>query len=122
MEEAGSNFRLMASHVKSLVEQKKELNKLKLADSASTIVGNTALYATLGIVGGFALLLFSFALGYGLGSLLNNYFLGFLIITMVYVLTGLIVWMNREKVFKLPMLNAFISRFFNKEEKDHGKV
>jgi hypothetical protein len=122
MEEAGSNFRLMSSHVKSYIEQKTELNKLKLADTASTIVGNTALYAALAFVGAFALLLFSFALAYGLGAMMNNYFLGFLLVTLLYVIIGMVVWFNKEKVFKLPMLNAFVGKLFNKEERDHGKI
>lgn len=122
MEEHGMKCKLIPRHFKNYIENKKELEKLKIADKTSSAISSTALYATLAIVGVFALLLLSFALAYGLGALLNNYFLGFLIVALAYASTGTALWYNKGKAFKLPILNALIQKMYNKEGLDHGAV
>jgi hypothetical protein len=117
-------FRKMKNIVeeaKSYIETKKDLVKMKAADAVSESAGNAVAYITLAVVGLITLLFFSVSLALGLGWALGNNFWGFLIVTVIYVGTGAGIWFNKEKMFRLPILNALLKSFFNKGEVDHGR-
>ena len=56
----------------------------------------------------FFLVLFSFAIAFGLGSLLDSLFLGFLIVAFFYVLLGVVVWLVKDRLIKTFLLKVFI--------------
>ena len=56
----------------------------------------------------FFLVLFSFAVAFGLGSLLDSMFLGFLIVAFFYVLLGVLVWLVKDRLIKTFLLKVVI--------------
>ena len=57
----------------------------------------------------FFLVLFSFAVAFGLGSLLDSMFLGFLLVAFFYVLLGVLVWILKDRLIKTFLLKVFIN-------------
>ena len=55
-----------------------------------------------------------------LGQWLNNYWLGFLLVAGLYFLAGLIVWAAKERLIRIPVINAIIRQLFknDNDEKD----
>ena len=63
------------------------------------------------LIGLFIAIFFSFTAAYGLAILLDNTFLGFLIVTLFYVLLFLIIWFNKDRFIKIPILKFFFNVF-----------
>ncbi|MEQ9438584.1 MAG: hypothetical protein RIG62_06030 [Cyclobacteriaceae bacterium] len=63
------------------------------------------------LIGLFIAIFFSFTAAYGFGLLLNNMFFGFLIVTLFYVILFLIIWFNKDRFIKIPILKAFFKLF-----------
>jgi hypothetical protein len=109
----------LINEAKDYYEVKKDLVKLKTAEKVSEGAGNAIAYVSLSIVGIFTLLFFSVTLALGLGWALDNNFWGFLIVTLIYVAAGTVIWFNKEKMFRIPVLNALIKSLFNKREDNY---
>lgn len=105
---------------KLYIETRKDLMKLRTAESVSATAGNVISYAVVGVIGLFTLMLFSITLALGLGWALDNNFWGFLIVTLIYVVAGVTVWFNREAIFRLPVLKALLDKMFSKKEEVKG--
>ena len=57
----------------------------------------------------FFIVLFSFAVAFGLGNWLNSLFLGFLIVAFFYVFLGVLVWIFKDRLIKTFLLKVFIN-------------
>ena len=57
----------------------------------------------------FFLILFSFAIAFGLGAWLDNLFFGFGIVALCYVLIGVIIWRFKDRLIKTPLLKLFFN-------------
>lgn len=101
----------VTDHLKDYLKTNVDLMKMKAADAGSSAVSNTASYAIMAITGLFFLIFASISLGFLLGRLLDNQALAFFIISVMYVIIGAVAWVNREKWFKLPALNAMLKKF-----------
>jgi hypothetical protein len=80
----------------------------KGADVAYIVVAG-ALFVLLGL---FIAIFLSFTLAYGLALLLDNVFLGFLIVTLLYILIFVMLWIFKDRLIKIPILKLFL-RFFD---------
>ena len=67
----------------------------------------------------FFLVLFSIAIAIGIGNLLNNMFLGFLIVALFYVLLGIVVWIVKDRLIKTFLLKIFINSLSANVPSDH---
>ena len=67
----------------------------------------------------FFLILFSFAVAFGLGSWLDNLFYGFSIVAFGYLLIGGLVWKFKDNVIKTPLLKLFFTLLAADKIPDH---
>ena len=67
------------------------------------------------LIGLFIVIFLSFTAAYGIGLLLDNIFLGFLIVTSLYILIVVLVWVLKDRLIKMPILKLFF-RLFNTQE------
>ena len=67
----------------------------------------------------FFLIMFSFAVAFGLGKLLNNLFFGFSLVALFYVLLGVLVWMLKDRWIKTPLLKLFFNLLAANKTPDH---
>jgi hypothetical protein len=64
------------------------------------------------------LVLISVAGAIAIGKWLQNYWLGFLLIASVILLAGFILWLAKDRLLRIPVMNALIRVMFDNDEKD----
>ena len=105
----------LAKHCKAYVQIEIELFKLKIAEKLSKIIAN--FLAAMVVIG--VLLLFilfvSLALAFLIGEWLGKMSAGFFIVSILYLLIGVISWYAREKLIRIPILNAILSQLFTND-------
>ena len=104
--------RLLSDAKEYLIAQK------NLALTIGAQKGGTALYAlilaiALFMIGWFFLLIFSMGIAFGIGALLESTFWGYMIVAAIYLLTGVLVWVFRDRILKTPILMTFFKMVDN---------
>jgi len=109
MEEKNKVEKLIGD-VKEYAETKLDLVALNLQDKGSDIAASAASVVTLGIIILFVLLFLSL----GAALILGNYFqdpsIGFFCIAGFYLIVFLLVYINRHKWIKLPLVNSILKK------------
>jgi uncharacterized membrane protein YqjE len=108
----------MASHFKAYVDTRVSHAKLVVAEKISKLLSVL-------IAGMFVLFVFLFFIVFGgiaaaiaIGYWLSNMAFGFLIVAVFFLLLGVITWAAREKILRIPIMNAIIRQLFSKEAND----
>lgn len=108
----------LISQLKNYINTEIELVKLTFAEKVSKIFSQFIAVLLVGVIFLFFIIFFSVALGYLLGQWLGQMWIGFLIIAVLYLLIGIITWLLREKLIRIPIMNAIIRQLFSKEYLD----
>jgi uncharacterized membrane protein YqjE len=106
----------LAGNVKEYIRNRVALAKLEIAEKTSNVV---ALVIAGSVVAVFILLFLMF-LGMGAATLLTELigasYAGSLIVAGIYLLSAVLLWRNREKLVKIPVMNAILQQMFPDEE------
>ncbi len=126
METIATNIELLYEKAKDYAEINLELIKLNTVDKTADVV--SSLLARLVVVMIVAMFLFflSITASLYLGEILGKLYLGFLVVSGVYLLAGLILHYNRDKFIKEPLTNVIIAKLLknkvhsntNKDDQD----
>jgi len=119
MEKIFSKVEELTDNAKEYVNNKIELTKLHLAEKSSSVLSNLMAGIIVTIVFMLFIVFASVALSIILGSCLGKIWLGFLIVSGVYLLLGLIIWFGREKIIRLPIMNTILQQLFKKDDDDN---
>lgn len=117
MEKVFSKAEELAGTLRDYVDTRIESVRLAAAERSSLVLSNLLAFILVALVVFLGLTLFSFGLAIGLNILLASTWLGFLIIGVLYFLLALIAWTGREKVFRIPLMNAILRHLYPKTEK-----
>jgi hypothetical protein len=106
----------LADHVKEYMHVRVDEARLGLAERSSGVIG--FLIAGAVVTGIFALcfIFICIAAALFLGRVLDDLILGFLIIATLQLLVGLIVWGARERLLRIPVMNAILDQLFLNEQ------
>ena len=105
----------LAMHLKAYVQIEIELFKLTIAEKLSKIIANfLAAMVVMGVLLLFILFV-SLALAFLIGEWLGKMSAGFFIVSILYLLIGVISWYAREKLIRIPILNAILSQLFTND-------
>ena len=96
---------------KEYAETRLNLIKLKAVDKSSDLVSSILMFLPLIII--FLLVFFLLNIGIALliGDLVGRASWGFLILTGIYLITGVILFSARNKILKVPIANMLIRKF-----------
>ena len=108
----------LVTHVKEYGEERMRLIMLSLQEKTAKAVAGSASVLILVVLGVFTLAFFSFALAWYVGQLLEQPYLGFLIVAGVYLLAAILLWVNREKWIGFPVMNTFIKQISDDDDED----
>ena len=106
----------LVSNVKEYAEERLKLIILNAYDKAGRLLSNTVSILILAVISFFVLLFVSFAMAWWIGQALEQPFLGFLIIGGVYLLLVLLVYVNREKWIRTPVINSFLNDVMDEDD------
>ena len=97
------------------------LSQLKLsgAEKTSKVLALTIAVVMSALVFFLVFVLISVAGAIAIGQRLENYWLGFLVIAVIVLVVGCILWLLRDRLLRIPIMNALIKIMFDKDdEKD----
>lgn len=66
----------------------------------------------------FFLLFGSVAAAIAIGHQLHSLALGFLIIAGAWLLSGILIWISRNRLLRIPIMNAIIGSLFSSDKED----
>ncbi len=119
MSEILSHIEQLAGDAKDYINTRVEIVKLNAAARISSVTSNLMARIIVAVVFVFFLLFGGIAAGLALGDWLGKTYWGFLAVACFYLLAGIIVWLAREKMIRIPIMNAMIQQLF--KENNHGK-
>ncbi|MBK7434341.1 MAG: phage holin family protein [Chitinophagaceae bacterium] len=120
MDKLFSKAEELADSLKDYVNTRIDEVKLSTAEKSSAIIANILAGIVVAVVFLFFFIFGSMALAYGLGEWIGKTWAGFLIVSGLYLLIGIVVWAGRGKLIRLPIMNAMLRQLFkNDEDEDH---
>jgi len=106
----------LAANVKDYAEERINLIMLNAQEKSAKAIAGTASVLIIIVLGIFTLAFLSFALAWFIGQMLEQPYLGFLIVGGIYLLIGILLWVNREKWIGFPVMNAFLKNIADDDE------
>lgn len=117
-------MRSTAEHIETLYKKMKDytetsvkLYKLQAIDVMGDIVSDIVIRVVFMFVLAMFLFFFNIGLGFYLGNLLNSYYSGFLIISLIYLLLGIVAFIMRNRLIKNPINDLIILKFQSNKDK-----
>jgi Putative Actinobacterial Holin-X, holin superfamily III len=118
MENAFARAEEITDNIKEYINTRIESVKLGVAEKSSAVIANLVAGAVVAVVFFFFIIFTGIALSFALGDWIGKTWAGFLIVATLYLLIGIIVWMVRGKLIRLPIMNAMIQQLFKEDEED----
>jgi Putative Actinobacterial Holin-X, holin superfamily III len=110
-----------AEHLKSYLNAKIAQMKLATAESISDMLSVFIAKMVAGCVFFIFILFVSIAAAYGLADYFGKLWMGFLTVGGIYLLAGMLIWFARERLLRLPIMNAIVKRLFIQEIEEDEK-
>lgn len=118
MEKTFEKAEELASSVKEYLDVRLDAVKMNVAEKTSAVIANVLAGIAVALVFFLFMVMVSVALAYILGDWMGKTWAGFLAVAGLYMLLGMIVWMARVKLIRLPIMNALIKQMFKYDEED----
>lgn len=104
-------------HIKEYVNNRIDSAKLDIADKTSRISANAIAVLIIVLLSLFFILFASIALAQVIGEWIGKSYWGFLIVAGIYLLLAFIIRIGKNKLLRLPIMNAILRQLFN--DNDH---
>lgn len=121
MKETFSKVEELAGHVKEYLNNRVTSVKLSAAEKSSKLLSQLIAFTIVFIVFIIFIIFAGIALAYFLSKLTGEYYWGFSIVSALFLLLVWITWKAKEKLIRLPIMNAILNQLF-KEEETNEKV
>ena len=112
MENLKNKIDNLVEDAESYLKTREELTKLIAAEKSSRIASELFAGIIIAFVFLTVFLFLSFSLAYIIAEYTGKIYYGFAAVTLMYLLTGILLYANREKWLKVPMMNSMIKSFF----------
>ena len=120
MEKTFTKAEELINHLKEYADSKISFAKLNVAEKTSKVVANLTTVLIMLVFILFFIGYASSALASVLGEWTGKLYWGQLLVAGLYLILAIVLWLNRERILRLPVLNALLQQFFRKDnnEKD----
>jgi hypothetical protein len=115
LKEAKQKAEQTYQHLIDYAEARWNVIALEVSDHTATIATSVVTGIFLGILGLFFVLFLSVSLALWLADLTHSYALGFLLVSVLYGIIGIIVYVNRKRWLFLPFMNKFLKILYRKQ-------
>lgn len=93
------------------VETRLKLFKLRLVDKTADLASSVVSILPMLLIMVLVFILLNIGLALLIGDLVGRASWGFLILTAIYMIAGLVLYKNRNKIIKTPLANLIIRKF-----------
>ena len=118
MTEVFAKVEKLAEHAKEYVNLKMDSLKLTTAEKSSAVLSNLIAGAIVAFVFIFFLVFASIAGAIAISDWIGKQYAGFLIVAGVYLLLAIIVWLSKDRMIRIPIMNKIIHQLFKDEGDD----
>ncbi len=118
MEKTFEKVEELVVHVKEYMNNRINTVKLNTAEKGSKLMANMITMAVSILIFGLFVLFISLALAFVIGKAIGELYWGFLIVSGFYLILGILVFVFREKLLRLPILNALLKQLFKGEDEE----
>ena len=118
MSEEFKQFESLVDQLKAYVNTRVSQAKLSLAEKLSNLAATVIAMLMSALVFFLFLTLLCVAVALLIGQWLGSLWLGFLIVSGFVLLLGLILWVAKDRIFRIPIMNVLIEAMFENEEED----
>lgn len=108
MENQTSSIESLFEKIKSYIETRTELIKLKAIDKSSSFVSGLITYIIVFVVFWCVFLLFNIGLAFLIGELVGKVYYGFFILAAFYAIAGIVFLKFKNKWVKTPVINMMV--------------
>ncbi len=116
MEKTFARAEELAGHIKEYVDNRIAYAKFTGAEKTSKVAANILAAVIISAVFVIVLLFASFALAFVFSKITGEFYWGFLIVSGFYLLAGIVVWVLKEKILRIPIMNAILEQLFKDDE------
>lgn len=106
-----NHFESLIGNSSDYIETRLNLFKLKMVDKSSDVASSVLSFIPLFLVFFIVFVLLNIGIALLIGDLLGEAYWGFLILSAVYIITGLVLYSKRDKWVKVPFANMLITKF-----------
>jgi ABC-type uncharacterized transport system fused permease/ATPase subunit len=118
MEETFAKTEELARHIKEYINNRIDAVKLNTAEKSSKLAA-TVIASVVTAMFFFTFLFFaSTALAFVFARLTGALSWGFLIVGGIYLLLGIVIWLLKDRILQLPIMNALLRQLFKDEENE----
>ncbi|MCY7349788.1 MAG: phage holin family protein [Cytophagaceae bacterium] len=100
-------------HVTNYLEARYNLAVLETSDKLTNVLSSVAAGLIVGVVGLIGLLFASVGIALWIGQSTDNNAAGFFWVAFFYAVVGAVVYAVRNKVIKIPVMNALVKKFYH---------
>lgn len=121
MENVFARVEELGAHIMEYVNVRMDAVKLSTAEKTSKAIAGALAFAVALQFLMLFLIFASFALAYAFAEWTGELYWGFLIVAGIYLVLGIIIWMAREKILRIPLMNAMLRQMHtgHKEEEEN---
>ena len=116
MKETFSKVEELAGHVKEYMNNRLDAVKLSAAEKSSKLLAQVIAFSIVFIVFIIFIIFAGIALAYFLSKLTGEYYWGFAIVSALFLLIAWLTWKTKEKLIRLPIMNAILNQLFKEDE------
>ncbi len=116
MENIATNLGKLYDKAEQYSRTSLELIKLNAIDKSSDVISSLAVVATLAFIVAIFTLFINLGLALLIGNALGDYAMGFFIVSGFYVFVGIILYVFRKNLIKVPIDNMVVGKLM--KEKD----
>ena len=106
----------LLDHARDYTNIRVDEAKLSIAEKTSGVIAMMIATTVVNIIFLLALIFAGAAGAVAIGQWLDNYWLGFLLVAGLYFVAGLFVWVARERLIRIPVMNAIIHQLFKNDD------
>lgn len=118
METFAKNKDLLFDKVEKYTNTSIDLIKLNAVEKSADVLSTLTSSIVVFIIFAMFTLFVNIGLGLFIGKMLNEYYLGFLIVSSFYLIIGVLVYYKRNELMKTPLSNMIIIKLLNKIDLD----
>jgi Putative Actinobacterial Holin-X, holin superfamily III len=113
MENETNSIESLIDSTRSYIETRVDLLKLKAIDKSSSFISALITYLAVFIIIFCFFILLNIGLALLIGNLLGKAYYGFFILAFLYAVIGMVLFKNRKKWIKTPVINLMVKEMLD---------
>lgn len=113
MEDTLANIADIKEHITEYVNNRISIIKLNTVEKSSDMLSVILALVFIFLVAFFFILFGSLALAYALAEWAGEFYVGFLTVAVVYLIIGFLIWLLKDRFFRLPIMRSLLNQLFN---------